>query len=70
MKTTIIMIDKGELFIGTREQFANCFFSNAEDEVILGWAKEQGFHVEFLETEAKDTDRWCRSYMKKLGKGR
>lgn len=35
--TDIIIVDNGDIFHGTREQFMNCFFSNANDDEIESW---------------------------------
>jgi hypothetical protein len=39
----IILIDNGEIFNGTREQFKDCFFTNAIDDNIVSWCVEQNF---------------------------
>jgi hypothetical protein len=41
--TDIIVIDDGEVFEGTKAQFADCFFSNVTYENIKEWCKESGF---------------------------
>jgi hypothetical protein len=44
-----ILIDNGEVFEGTPEQFQDCFFSNEFDEVLINeWAAEQGFKCEII----------------------
>jgi hypothetical protein len=40
-ETDIIILEDGEMFEGTREQFRDCFFNNAYDNVIYDWCKEQ-----------------------------
>ena len=40
-----IIIDNGDVFIGTREMFANCFFTNADDENIINWCKENNWKL-------------------------
>lgn len=35
-----ITIMDGSLFVGTREQFMNCFFSNANDSEIISWCEQ------------------------------
>lgn len=42
MKTWII-IENGDIFEGTREQFMDCFFSNASDEQIKDWCSFYGW---------------------------
>ena len=44
MKTWII-IENGDLFEGTREQFMGCFFSNASDEQIKDWCLFYGWKL-------------------------
>lgn len=48
-----ICIDDGNLFEGTRMQFENCFFSNAENYCILDWVEKRfnGLEVEFYKNE-------------------
>lgn len=36
-ESTWIIVENGDMFEGTREQFANCFFTNADDEEITDW---------------------------------
>lgn len=36
----IILIESGDMFEGTRDQFRDCFFYNATNEQILGWCKD------------------------------
>jgi len=38
----IYVIDDGETFEGTLEQFQNCFFSNADEEMIKYWCEHNG----------------------------
>ena len=33
-----IIIDEGDTFEGTVEQFQDCFFSNADNDSIMEWA--------------------------------
>jgi hypothetical protein len=40
-----ILVDNGDMFDGTREQFADCFFSNATNNQIIDWCKSQGFSL-------------------------
>ena len=40
-----ILIDNGDMFDGTRDQFRDCFFDNANDEQIIGWSKSMGCSV-------------------------
>ena len=32
-----ILVENGDLFDGTREQFRDCFFSNADNNQIIDW---------------------------------
>jgi hypothetical protein len=41
----LIVVDNGDLFWGTREQFRDAFFSNATDDQIIGWCKNQGLSL-------------------------
>ena len=41
-----ILVNDGGVFEGTREQFKDCFFSNADDVEIYDWAEDMGFTVE------------------------
>lgn len=34
-ETDIILVENGDVFEGTREQFANCFFNNAPNDQII-----------------------------------
>lgn len=36
---TIILVEDGDVFDGTREQFMDCFFSNASDYQIQDWCE-------------------------------
>ena len=40
-----IIVENGELFDGTREQFMNCFFSNADDDEIKNWCSGYGWSL-------------------------
>lgn len=40
------IIDDGEIFDGTLEQFKDCFFDNADDASIENWCDEQGYKLE------------------------
>lgn len=40
---TWIVVDDGVMFEGTREQFMDCFFSNADDDNIIDWCFDKGF---------------------------
>jgi hypothetical protein len=41
----MILVENGGIFEGTREQFTNCFFSNATDSEILDWCRLQSFSL-------------------------
>lgn len=42
---TIIIIENGDIFSGTREQFMVCFFTNADDEEISDWCFDNGYKL-------------------------
>ena len=42
---TEILVENGDMFDGTREQFMDCFFSNANDEEIKDWCSENGWSL-------------------------
>lgn len=42
---TWILVENGDIFEGTREQFMDCFFSNAYDEVIKDWCFDNGWKL-------------------------
>lgn len=42
---TWIVVDNGVMFEGTREQFMDCYFSNADDEHIIDWCFDNGFKL-------------------------
>ena len=58
--------DDGPMFIGTREDFRDCFFSNADNATILDWCKQQAYHAEFFHISAKKANEWCKAYMKRV----
>lgn len=35
-----IIVENGDMFEGTREQFADCYFSNADNHNIIEWCEE------------------------------
>lgn len=41
----LIVVENGSMFEGNREQFANCYFSNADDENIIAWCRENEFSL-------------------------
>lgn len=43
---TIYVIDEGNTFEGTIDQFRDCFFSNATPDLITAWCHEQGCSLE------------------------
>jgi hypothetical protein len=45
-----ILIDNGEVFDGTLEQFRDCFYSNATLENIPDWCRDNGHTYEFITT--------------------
>ena len=44
-----IIIDDGDTFEGTPEQFEDCFFSNADNETIMDWAEKMNSSCIILE---------------------
>ena len=42
---TWIVVDDGVMFEGTREQFMDCFFSNADDEQIKAWCLKNSYSL-------------------------
>jgi hypothetical protein len=42
----VFLVEEGAVFEGTRDQFADCFFSDPTEEGILDWAKNNGWSVE------------------------
>lgn len=56
-----IIVDKGEVFEGTLEQFQDCFFSNANQELIQEWADKEGWSVIFInETPSSYRCKYCK----------
>jgi hypothetical protein len=43
---TTYIIDDGDTFEGTIDQFRDCFFSNADEESMLNWCKEKNCKLE------------------------
>ncbi len=43
-----IILDGGETFEGTVDQFRDCFFDNAEEEVIRDWAEKENMKLEII----------------------
>jgi len=35
--TDLIIVEDGDIFYGTREQFSDCFFTNSTDDEIADW---------------------------------
>lgn len=46
---TRIVVDDGDMFEGTRGQFMDCFFSNADDEEIKDWCFTNGYKLKIGE---------------------
>ena len=44
-KEVKILVDDGKVFDGNREQFMDCFFSNANNEEIKSWCLENKFSL-------------------------
>lgn len=49
----IIIIDNGDVFEGTKDQFADCFFSNVTYSNIKKWCKQNGFSFKIKERKLK-----------------
>jgi hypothetical protein len=49
MDGRLYIIDGGEVFFGTVEQFQDCFFSNANHELIVEWAEEIGATIKWVD---------------------
>lgn len=41
----IIIVDNGDIFEGTREQFRDCFFDNADDDEIADWCYDNDWSL-------------------------
>lgn len=52
----IIKINNGEIFDGTRDQFADCFFTNANNEEILNWCEKNNFSFSVNDIWLRDID--------------
>ena len=46
---TWIVVEDGDIFEGTRSQFVDCFFSNADDVEIINWCAENGWKLKIGE---------------------
>lgn len=46
---TWIVVENGEMFEGTREQFMDCFFSNADDDTIKDWCFDNDWSLKIGE---------------------
>jgi len=44
--TDHILVENGDMFDGTREQFKDCFFDNADNFVITDWCKVNEWTLE------------------------
>jgi len=42
------IIDNGDLFDGTVEQFQDCFFSNADEYTVRDWCESEGYILEVI----------------------
>lgn len=40
-----IIIDNGEIFDGTHEQFKDCFFDNADEDSITNFCKKNNWEL-------------------------
>lgn len=54
--TDTIKINDGVIFDGTRDQFADCFFTNANNEEILSWCEENNFSFSVNDNWLRDID--------------
>ena len=41
-----ILVENGDVFEGSRGQFTDCFFTNADDEEIKDWCFDNGWKLE------------------------
>lgn len=46
-----IMVEGGEVFLGTLEQFEENFFANADPAAIIAWADDHKWNVRFFDTD-------------------
>lgn len=44
--TDLILVDNGDMFDGTRDQFRDCFFDNADNFQIIDWCESNNFSLE------------------------
>lgn len=42
------LIDDGDTFEGTVEQFRDCFFSNADEDTVRQWCESQNMKLEVI----------------------
>jgi len=42
------IIDNGEMFDGTVEQFQDCFFSNADEDTVRDWCNNMDYNLEVI----------------------
>ena len=49
-----IIVQNGDVFEGTLEQFQDCFFSNADEDVVFDWAEKMDYNCTVIDvTEAE-----------------
>lgn len=53
----IYVIDGGDMFEGTLDQFKDCFFPNATDRLIRSWCREQEYILEVRRERRKTNDQ-------------
>lgn len=49
-----IEIEDGDVFLGTLEQFKDCFFSNADEASIRDWCFENHYNLSMTRVEPAD----------------
>jgi hypothetical protein len=47
-ESDIIILDDGLTFEGTRSDFRNCFFDNAQNDVIIEYCKKENIKLEIV----------------------
>ena len=40
-----IKVEEGYIFLGTRDQFRDCFFDNANDQEIISWCIAENYSL-------------------------
>lgn len=61
-----IIVDDGEVFEGDELHWADCFFSNASEDAVRRFCKEQGWKCVILPDTREDRDPQFRELLAKL----